>query len=406
MITILKDGTITSTPGFQAAGFTAGIKESGKKDLSFVWSEEPAVAAVSLTQNKFRAAPVDLCAGFIKNDTHRGIIINSGNANACTGDEGMANALEMCELIAKSMDVDTESVFVASTGVIGKQLPMEIVRKGLAAIPAELSREGGNEAATAIMTTDLVAKQIAVQFEIEGKLVTISGMAKGSGMIHPNMATMIAVLTTDANISKEMLQRAFSASVNTSYNMISVDGDTSTNDSAFIFANGKADNALIDANGDAYLKFKRGLDVVNQALAKMIARDGEGATKLLEVRVEHAQSLADAQSVAKAVITSSLVKTAIFGEDANWGRIICAVGNSTATYTPEKVQIFVENGDTKVQIVADGAGAEFDVVALDALLKNETVTIFVDLMNGGSTATAWGCDLSYDYVKINADYRT
>ena len=225
-------------------------------------------------------------------------------------------------------------------------------------------------------------------------------------MIHPNMATMIAVLTTDANISKEMLQKAFSASVNTSYNMISVDGDTSTNDSAFILANGKANNALIDSNSDAYLKFKRALDVVNQALAKMIARDGEGATKLLEVRVEHARSLSDAQSVAKSVITSSLVKTAIFGEDANWGRIICAVGNSGAEYDPMKVQVFIENGDTQVQIVENGSGSTFDADALDALLKEETVTIFVDLMNGGSTATAWGCDLSYDYVKINADYRT
>ncbi len=406
MVTILKDGTITSTPGFQAAGITAGIKESGKKDISFVWSEEPAVAAVALTQNKFRAAPVDLCAGFVANETHRGIIINSGNANACTGEEGAANALEMCEIIAKKMNVDTESIFVASTGVIGKQLPMDIIRKGLDKAPESLSREGGNEAAEAIMTTDLVSKQIAVYLEIDGEIVTIAGMAKGSGMIHPNMATMIAVLTTDANISKEMLQKAFSASVNTSYNMISVDGDTSTNDSAFIFANGKANNPIIEASGDAYIKFKRALDVVNQALAKIIARDGEGATKLLEVRVEHARSLSDAQSVAKSVITSSLVKTAIFGEDANWGRIICAVGNSTAEYDVAKVQVFVESNGESVQIVADGSGAEFDAEKLDGLLKNENITIFIDLMNGGSTATAWGCDLSYDYIKINADYRT
>ena len=406
MVTILKDGTITSTPRFQAAGITAGIKESGKKDISFVWSEEPAVAAVALTQNKFRAAPVDLCAGFVANETHRGIIINSGNANACTGEEGAANALEMCEIIAKKMNVDTESIFVASTGVIGKQLPMDIIRKGLDKAPESLSREGGNEAAEAIMTTDLVSKQIAVYLEIDGEIVTIAGMAKGSGMIHPNMATMIAVLTTDANISKEMLQKAFSASVNTSYNMISVDGDTSTNDSAFIFANGKANNPIIEASGDAYIKFKRALDVVNQALAKIIARDGEGATKLLEVRVEHARSLSDAQSVAKSVITSSLVKTAIFGEDANWGRIICAVGNSTAEYDVAKVQVFVESNGESVQIVADGSGAEFDAEKLDGLLKNENITIFIDLMNGGSTATAWGCDLSYDYIKINADYRT
>lgn len=406
MITILKDGTITSTPGFQAAGITAGIKESGKKDLAFVWSETPAVAAATLTQNKFRAAPVDLCAGFLTNETHRGLIINSGNANACTGEEGAANALEMCEIIAKEMDVETESIFVASTGVIGQQLPMEIIRKGLVEVPKALSREGGNEAAEAIMTTDLVSKEVAVYFELEGEIVTISGMAKGSGMIHPNMATMIAVLTTDANISKEMLQKAFSASVNTSYNMVSVDGDTSTNDSAFIFANGLAKHPKIEASGDAYLKFKRGLDTVNQLLAKKIARDGEGATKLLEVRVEHARSLADAQSVAKSVVTSSLVKTAIFGEDGNWGRIICAVGNATAEYDIAKVQIFIEAGGQSVQIVADGAGASFDPAALDALLKEENITIFVDLMNGGSTATAWGCDLSYDYIKINADYRT
>lgn len=406
MITILKDGTVTSTPGFQAAGLTAGIKESGKKDISFIFSEAPAIAAVALTQNKFRAAPVDLCAKFIEQDEHRGIIINSGNANACTGEQGAANALEMCEIIAKEMKVPTESIFVASTGVIGKQLPMEIVRKGLAEVPANLSREGGFDAAQAIMTTDLAPKQISVYFEIDGEIVTISGMAKGSGMIHPNMATMIAVLTTDANITKEMLQKSFSASVNTSYNMISVDGDTSTNDSAFIFANGQAKHPIIESNSDDYILFKRALDIVNQALAKMIARDGEGATKLLEVRVEHARSLSDAQSVAKSVITSSLVKTAIFGEDANWGRIICAVGNAGAEYDPAKVQVFIENGDVSVQIVADGSGAEFDVEVLDKLLKEDTVTIFVDLMNGGSTATAWGCDLSYDYVKINADYRT
>ncbi len=406
MITILKDGTITSTPGFQAAGMTAGIKESGKKDLSLVWSEEPAIAAVSLTQNRFRAAPVNLSARFAENDFHRGIIINSGNANACTGEEGDANALEMAETIARLMKVDTESVFVASTGVIGQQMPMDVIRKGLKEIPAKLSREGGNEAAEAIMTTDLVAKEISVYFEIDGEIVTISGMAKGSGMIHPNMATMIAVLTTDVNISKEMLQTAFSASVNTSYNMISVDGDTSTNDSAFIFANGKANNPLIESNSDAYIKFKRALDTVNQALAKMIARDGEGATKLLEVRVEHARSLADAQSVAKSVITSSLVKTAIFGEDANWGRIISAIGNAKAEFEPEKVQVYITDDEAHVQIVENGSGTKFDTKLLDSLLKKETITIYIDLMNGGSRATAWGCDLSYDYVKINADYRT
>ncbi len=406
MITILKDGTITSTPGFQAAGMTAGIKESGKKDLAFIWSEEPAVASVALTQNQFRAAPVALCAGFAEKSHHRGLIINSGNANACTGETGAENALEMCEIIAREMNVETEEIFVASTGVIGKQLPMEIIRKGLQEIPQHLSREGGNEAAEAIMTTDLISKQFSVYFEIEGEIVTISGMAKGSGMIHPNMATMIAVLTTDVNITKEMLDKAFLASVNTSYNMISVDGDTSTNDSAFIFANGKANNPLIESNSDAYIKFKRALDMVNQTLAKMIARDGEGATKLLEVRVEHARSMADAQSVAKAVVTSSLVKTAIFGEDANWGRIICAIGNSEAEFEPEKVQIYLTDQDRSVQIVENGSGATFDEALLDALLKQDTITILIDLMNGGSVATAWGCDLSYDYVKINADYRT
>ncbi len=406
MITVLKDGTITSTPGFQAAGTTAGIKESGKKDLALIWSEEPAVASVALTQNQFRAAPVELCAGFAEKTHHRGLIINSGNANACTGEAGAANALEMCEIIAREMNVETEEVFVASTGVIGQPLPMEIIRKGLHEIPKHLSREGGNEAAEAIMTTDLTSKQFAVYFELGGEIVTIAGMAKGSGMIHPNMATMIAVLTTDVNITKEMLDKAFLASVNTSYNMISVDGDTSTNDSAFIFANGKANNSLIETNDEAYIKFKRALDMVNQTLAKMIARDGEGATKLIEVRVEHARSMADAQSVAKSVVTSSLVKTAIFGEDANWGRIICAIGNAEAEFEPEKVQIYIAYKDQHVQIVENGSGATFDESKLNEILKQDTITILIDLMNGGSVATAWGCDLSYDYVKINADYRT
>lgn len=406
MIKLLEDGTITSTPGFQAAGICAGIKASGNRDVALIYSEDPAVAAVTLTQNRFRAAPVDLCQEYLSEEFHRAIIINSGNANACTGEAGYQDAVEMSKLTAKGLKIDESQVFVASTGVIGQPMPMDKIRRGIAMIPAELSEDGGDLAAQAIMTTDLVPKEVAVEIEIEGEIVTIGGIAKGSGMIHPNMATMIAVITTDANISKEMLQKAFSASVNTSYNMVSVDGDTSTNDSAFILANSRAKHPRIETNDENYLRFKRALDLVNQTLAKKIARDGEGATKLVEVEVKHATSVLDAQKVAKSVVTSSLVKTAMFGQDGNWGRIISAIGNSEADFEPSKLKIFIKSEYGEVQIVEAGSGIAFDVELLDAILTAEEINIRVDLCNGGSHGTAWGCDLSYDYVKINADYRT
>lgn len=406
MIKFLEGGSITSVPGFKAAGIAAGIKASGKRDLALIYSECEAIAAVTLTQNRFRAAPVELCQAYADHEYHRAIIINSGNANACTGEQGEHDATRMSKLTAKKLNLKTEEIFVASTGVIGQPLPMEKIERGIEKISAELSSTGGSLAAEAIMTTDLVSKEVAVTFEIEGKTVTIGGMAKGSGMIHPNMATMIAVITTDANITKEMLQKAFMASVNGSYNMVSVDGDTSTNDSAFILANGRAGHPLIERNDENYLLFKRALDLVNQTLAKKIARDGEGATKLVEVEVLHATSLLDAQKVAKSVITSSLVKTAIFGQDGNWGRIISAIGNSEADFEPGKLKIFIESHQGKVQIVDAGSGIMFETDLLDKILTAEEIKITIDLCNGGSQSKAWGCDLSYDYVKINADYRT
>ncbi len=405
---VLFKGTVTDVPGFKAAGIASGVKSNGGRDLALIYSEVPAVAAATFTQNSFRAAPVELSYEHLQESAiAQAVVINSGNANACTGEQGYQDAVAMCSAVGEALSIDPKTVLVASTGVIGVPLEMEKINQGIEEVAKALSKEGGQDATNAIRTTDTFDKNLSVNIEIGGANVTIGGMAKGSGMIHPNMATMIGVLTTNANIDAALLQQLFSESVEASYNMVSVDGDTSTNDTAMILANGLAQHTQItDPNSEGYRKLKEAVTFVNTRLAQMIARDGEGATKLIEATVTSAHSRDEAREVAKSVITSSLVKTAIFGEDGNWGRIICAIGNSGAQYTPNKVTVSMSGGDERVRLIENGAGIEDPDGRLGLLLKEDKIIIEIDLAAGEEEATAWGCDLSYDYIKINADYRT
>ena len=408
---IIKDGTITNVKGIKAAGISAQLKKSGKKDLALIYSEKKAVSAAVFTKNLVKAAPIILNMENIKNGNTQAIIVKSGNANSCTGETGLENAKKMTEFAANELGLKKEEILVQSTGIIGVQLDMKKIETGISKICKEISENGGNDAATAIMTTDTFTKQICAEIEIDGKTVTVAGMAKGSGMIHPNMATMLAFTVTDVNIEKSLLQKIFSEITDSTFNMISVDGDTSTNDMACVIANGASENKkIVDENSEGYSKFKEALYFVNQELAKLIAKDGEGATKLIEVTVTGAKSKKDAQKVAKSVITSSLFKAAVFGEDPNWGRILCAVGYSEAELIVDKVNIFLGNNintlQKGVQVAKNGMGIEFDNEKAVKILKNEKVEILIELNDGEFSSTAWGCDLSYDYVKINAEYHT
>ena len=408
---IIKDGTITNVKGIKAAGISAQLKKSGKKDLALIYSGKKAVSAAVFTKNLVKAAPIILNMENIKNGNTQAIIVNSGNANSCTGETGLENAKKMTEFAANELGLKKEEILVQSTGIIGVQLDMRKIETGISKICKEISKDGGNDAAAAIMTTDTFTKQICAEIEIDGKTVTVAGMAKGSGMIHPNMATMLAFTVTDVNIEKSLLQKIFSEITDSTFNMISVDGDTSTNDMACVIANGSSENKkIVDENSEGYSKFKEALYFVNQELAKLIAKDGEGATKLIEVAVTGAKSKKDAQKVAKSVITSSLFKAAVFGEDPNWGRILCAVGYSEAQLIVDKVNIFLGNDinalQKGVQVAKNGMGIEFDNEKAVKILKNEKVEILIELNDGEFSSTAWGCDLSYDYVKINAEYHT
>ena len=408
---IIKDGTITNVKGIKAAGISAQLKKSGKKDLALIYSGKKAVSAAVFTKNLVKAAPIILNMENIKNGNTQAIIVNSGNANSCTGKTGLENAKKMTEFAANGLGLKKEEILVQSTGIIGVQLDMEKIETGISKICKEISKDGGNDAAAAIMTTDTFTKQICAEIEIDGKTVTVAGMAKGSGMIHPNMATMLAFTVTDVNIEKSLLQKIFSEITDNTFNMISVDGDTSTNDMACVIANGASENKkIVDENSEGYNKFKEALYFVNQELAKLIAKDGEGATKLIEVTVTGAKSKKDAQKVAKSVITSSLFKAAVFGEDPNWGRILCAVGYSEAELIVDKINIFLGNDinalQKGVQVAKNGMGIEFDNEKAVKILKNEKVEILIELNDGEFSSTAWGCDLSYDYVKINAEYHT
>lgn len=396
-------GSVTSPQGFLAQGVYAQIKNKDKKDLGIIYSQQPCTAAGVYTTNLVRAACVDVTRQHLSSGTAQAIVANSGNANACTGERGWNDTLRMAELTAQSLGIAADQVAVASTGVIGVFMCMDKIEAGIREAAATLSADGGQNMACAIMTTDLVRKEVAVELDIEGKKVTIGATAKGSGMIHPNMATMLAFITTDAAISSDCLQTMLKASVDESYNMISVDRDTSTNDMTIILANGMAGNPCIEnSNSSGYEEFQQALNYINQTLAKMIARDGEGATRLIEVRVKNATDQKNARLIARSITGSNLTKAAVFGEDANWGRILAAAGYSGATFDPHLVDIYL--GAEKM--AENGMGLVFDEGRARQELQKETVAITVDLKSGNEEAVAWGCDLSYDYVKINAAYRT
>ncbi len=404
----LIDGGVTAAKGFQAAGVYAGIKKM-RKDMALVYSSVPAVQAGTFTTNVVKAAPVKWDIKVTKeSESVQAVVLNSGVANACTGTEGDINNEKMAKAVADALSIPTNAVYTASTGVIGKQLPIGVIEEGAKLLAAELAYgvEAGTMAANAIMTTDTYPKECAVTFLVDGKEVTVGGMAKGSGMIHPNMATMLGVVTTDLAISKELLQEALSAEVKKSFNMVSVDRDTSTNDSLLLLANGLADNKKITEKNDDYYNFCEALNIVTTDLAKKMAADGEGATKLLEVQVIGAAAEEDAVIVSKSIITSSLVKTAVFGNDANWGRILCAMGYSGVEFDPDQVDLYIESIDGKIKLVENGMATDYSEEIATKILSGKEVKAIADLNAGEATATAWGCDFSYDYVKINADYRS
>ena len=402
-------GGVTAAKGFQAASTAAGIKYQGRTDMAMVYSEKPCVAAGTFTTNIVKAAPVKWDQDIVYNHPSAQVIIcNSGIANACTGEEGFGYCRETAKAAAETMNVDADSVLVASTGVIGMQLPIEKLAAGVRAMAPKLqgTMEAGNEAAKAIMTTDTKEKEVAVEIEIGGKTVTIGGMCKGSGMIHPNMCTMLGFVTTDACISKKLLQEALSQDVKDTYNMVSVDGDTSTNDTVLLLANGMAGNPEITEKNEDYQKFCEALNYINTTLAKKIAGDGEGATALFEVKIIGAESKEQAVTLSKSVVTSSLTKAAIYGHDANWGRILCAMGYSGAQFDPEKVDLYFESKAGKIQIIENGVAVDYSEEEATKILSEDAVTAIADIKMGDCTATAWGCDLTYDYIKINADYRS
>ena len=407
-ITEIKGG-VTAAKGFEAAAAAAAIKYQGRTDMALVYSEKPCHAAGTFTTNLVKAAPVKWDQKIVKESPYaQAVIVNSGIANACTGEEGMGYCKETAEEAAKVLGVPENAVLVASTGVIGMQLPMDRLKKGISLLKEAKGStlEHGTTASKAIMTTDTVNKEIAVQVELGGKTVTVGGMCKGSGMIHPNMCTMLAFVTTDANISKEMLQKCVSNDVKDTFNMISVDGDTSTNDTLLVLANGMAENPEITEENEDYKAFAKALNTVNTWLAKKMAGDGEGATALFEVKIVGAESKEQAVILSKSVVTSSLVKAAIYGHDANWGRILCAMGYSGAQFDPEKVDLFFESAAGKIQIIENGVAVNYSEEEATKILSEPEVTAIADVKMGDATATAWGCDLTYDYVKINADYRS
>lgn len=402
-------GGVTAAKGFQAAATAAGIKYKNRTDMAMIVSEVPAVSAGTFTRNVVKAAPVLWDKQAVEQEKYaRAVIINAGIANACTGAEGMEYCKETARTAERVMGIPAGQVLVASTGVIGMQLPMEKLVSGIENMAPKLSGtiESGQEAACAIMTTDTKFKEAAVTFEVEGRTVTLGGMCKGSGMIHPNMCTMLGFVTTDLAISKELLAEALREDVKDTYNMISVDGDTSTNDTVILLANGMAGNTEITKKDENYQKFVEALHLVNTTLAKKMAGDGEGATALFETKVIHALTKEDARTLAKSVICSSLTKAAIFGHDANWGRILCALGYSGAEFDPEKMELFFQSKSGQIQIYKDGVAADYSEEEAAKILSEEEVTVLVDMKMGEEEAAAWGCDLTYDYVKINADYRS
>ena len=403
------NGGVTAAKGFQAASCGAEIKYKDRKDMALIYSRKPCLAAGAFTRNVVKAAPVKWDRDIVANSPFvHAVVVNAGIANACTGEEGLSYCKETAKAAAENLSIPQASVLVASTGVIGMQLPIGRICAGIQTMVPLLqeNEESGTEAARAIMTTDTVKKEVAVRFEIGGKTVTMGGMCKGSGMIHPDMCTMLSFVTTDAAISKKLLQEALSQDIKDTYNMISVDGDTSTNDTVLLLANGLAENPEIKEKNADYETFCKALRFVNETLAKKMAGDGEGATALFEVKVIGAQTKEQAVLLSKAVITSNLTKAAIFGHDANWGRILCAMGYSGAQFDPEAVDLYFESTAGKLKIIENGVALPYEEKEATRILSQPEVTAVADVKMGNGSATAWGCDLSFDYIKINADYRS
>ena len=402
-------GGVTAAKGYEAASTAAGIKYQGRTDMALIYSQVPCVSAGTFTTNVVKAAPVKWDRQIVDSGAGvQAVVVNSGIANACTGEEGMGYCKETAEAAAKALNIDAAGVLVGSTGVIGMQLPMQKLVDGIKVLAGKKAEglQSGHDAALAIMTTDTVEKEMAVEIEIGGKTVTIGGMSKGSGMIHPNMCTMLAFITTDAAITKEALQKALSEDVEDTYNMISVDGDTSTNDTAILLANGLAGNQEITYASPEYETFKEALHMVNETLAKKMAGDGEGATALFEVKVVGAESIKQAKTLAKSVVCSNLTKAAIAGHDANWGRILCAMGYSGVQFDPEKVDLFFESKAGKLQIIENGVATDYSEEVATKILSEPEITATADIKMGDYSATAWGCDLTHEYININADYRS
>ena len=399
-------GGVCAPAGFTAAGVHCGIrKNKTKKDLALLYSEVPCAAAAVYTKNLVKGAPITVTRENLADGRAQAVLCNSGNANTCNAD-GPAVARRMCELAADACGIDARDVIVASTGVIGQRLDVSPIEASVGALKDALSPDGSRDAAEAIMTTDTAVKEFAVSFTAGGRECRLGGIAKGSGMIHPNMATMLVFLTTDCAIAPELLQKALSADADDSFNMISVDGDTSTNDMVCILANGRAGNLPIDAEGADYDAFAEALAFVTRRLCRAIAKDGEGATKLLACEVTGAKSTAVAKLVAKAVIKSTLLKAAIFGADANWGRVLCAIGYAGADVDVSKVDVNFRSNRGLIPVCRGGAGVAFSEETAKEILMDDEITVQVALNSGSASAKAWGCDLTYDYVKINGDYRT
>ncbi len=401
------DGGVTAPKGFLSSGIYCGIKQgSVKKDLALIYSEVPAKASGMFTKNKVKGAPIYICKDHLSNKKAQAIIINSGNANTCTGDDGLSKAKKMTALQAKALNLKADDVLVASTGVIGVPLNIDAIKDGIPLLTEKLSKSGNQDAASAIMTTDTFMKELAAEFYIGDTKVTLGTMAKGSGMIEPNMGTMLSFITTDISISPQLLDEALKSTVTITYNRVSVDGDTSTNDSIFILANGQANNPTITEKDENYYTFVNVLKEINTIMAKNIAKDGEGATKLLECQVIGAANEKDAVLFGKSVINSSLVKTAMFGSDANWGRILCALGYANVDFDPEKVDVSFESCAGEIEVCKNGSSVAFDEDKAKKVLDQKEIIIKINLSQGECTAYVWGCDLSYEYVKINGDYRS
>ncbi len=403
-------GGVTAAKGFKATGLAVGIKKkSEKKDMALVYSEKPCKVAGTFTKNVVKAACVKYDMDIVENSPFvQAVVVNSGIANACTGKLGYEYCEKTAVAASNSLNIPANAVLVASTGVIGAQLPIDKISEGVKLMTPLLgdSADDATLAAEAIMTTDTHSKQIAYEIEIDGKVVTVGGMCKGSGMIHPNMCTMLAFVTTDANISKEMLTKAVKANVQDTFNMVSVDRDTSTNDTMLVMANGLAGNDEITEENEDFKKFSDALLAVNTYLAKQMAGDGEGATALFEVEVVGAKSKEQAVIIAKSVVTSNLVKTAIAGHDANWGRILCAMGYSGAQFDPEKVDLYFKSSAGELKIVEDSVSTGYSEEKATEILSQPEITARIDIKMGDETATAWGCDLTHEYISINADYRS